>query len=87
MNAQDNSTTIEKLTVAFTAFGFACAGLALGAIIFVPVLGTILGRIGASELLTQMTILLSLFGTPVVASLLGIRVAAQPIIQRQQSLN
>ena len=86
MNATDNSTGIEKLSVCLTSFGFACLAFFLSAVLLVPVTGMLHETLGVPALITQALIMLELFGLPVVAAVYGISVAAKPILARHMAL-
>ena len=84
MNATaDDSTPLENLTVAMTAFGFACIMFMTAAIVLVPVTGTLMNLVGAPDAIPTVAILFELFGLPVFASLYVVSFAARPIVERQ----
>ena len=74
-----DSTTIEKLTVCLTGFGFSCLALLVAAIVVVPITGFASGVLGLPDIVPQLLILFELVGLPIVAALVGVSVAARQI--------
>ena len=83
MDAKDDSTVTEKLSVVLTSFGFSVAVFFLATIVLVPITGTLFNQLGIPELVTKVIILFEMFALPIVAAVYGIQLAARPIIARR----
>ena len=78
----EESTSLEKLTVAMTAFGLACVAFFLSAVVLVPATGALFNLTSIPDVVTMTVILVELLGFPIVGALFGIAIAARPIRKR-----
>ena len=92
MNSQseDPSTPIQKAIVCVTAFCTSCAFFMLGVLILLPITAWILDATMAPELVIKASVMLVVFGTPIVGAFMGLRIGLRatgllPVVATQQS--
>lgn len=73
------SGVLDKAIVCGTSFACASAAFVLAAIFFVPLVGTALHSIEPPEWIQQVGLLLTLFGTPIVAASVGLGIGMRVI--------
>lgn len=69
----------DKAIVCGTSFACASAAFVLAAIFLIPVVGTVLHSIEPPEWIQQVVILVTLFGTPIVAAFVGLGIGTRLI--------
>lgn len=77
MQATDNTTAVQKAMVCFTSFSLACLAFVLTAVAVMPLSVGLLNFLGAPDGVVLSTVVLELFGLPIVAALAGLNVGVR----------
>ncbi|QDT68139.1 hypothetical protein MalM25_10550 [Planctomycetes bacterium MalM25] len=80
MDSIDPTTAAQKAMVCLTSFSLACLAFVLTVVALMPLSVGLLGFLGASDGVVMSTVMLELFGLPIVAALAGLNVGVRCVV-------
>ena len=79
MDSVEPTTATQKALVCFTSFSLACLAFVLTTVAVMPASVSLLGFLGAPDWALS-TVVLELFGLPIVAALAGLHVGVRRVV-------
>ena len=80
MDSVEPTTATQKALVCFTSFSLACLAFVLTTVAVMPASVSLLGFLGAPDWAVLSTVVLELFGLPIVAALAGLHVGVRRVV-------